>query len=291
MRPNLNALKVFCVVASVRSFTHAAQLLHVTQGAVSQQIANLEKIMGMQLFEREARSLNLTRQGRRLYLGIKPSLERIDAELDAVLTHKTEDVLRLTTLDSFGAQWLIPRIPAFEAQHPEITLHIDTSLRLVDLAADGIDLGIRYGGGEWPGLRAERVLSHRLFPIAGAAYAAGLNLSAGPASLAQLPLYYDLELPTEWPRWFHQIGLSGHDIQLARGFSDTLVMLSALRNGLEGVALIGDHLTQTELSTGVLVRLFDDYIEADGDHYLIYPQDVPLSTSAATFRDWILQAV
>ena len=289
MRPALPAIKVFVTVASVNSFTQAAQLLHITQGAVSQQIAKLEGRLGVKLFNRDGKTLSLTQQGRRLYRGVADSLERIEAELDAVATHKNEEVLSITTFGSIAAQWLMPRISSFEQRHPQIKLHVDTTLRLVNFAEEGVELGLRFGSGQWPGLRTERVLSHRIYPVASATYAAKLQLNNQPAQLAKYPLYYDLESPTEWSRWFSKVKLPSVEVNLTRGFSDTLVMLSALRNGLEGIALIGDHLTQVELAEGTLVRLFEDYIEPEGAYYIVYPQNQPLSPSGTAFRDWILK--
>ncbi len=288
MRPSLSALKTFSVVGDVLSFTHAAQILHVTQGAVSQQIAKLEDSLGVRLFQRKGRQLKLTPQGQRLYRGVRISLERIEAELDAVVTHRSEEVLALTTFGSFAAQWLMPRLSGFESRHPDVKLHLDTTLRVVGLAEEGFDLGVRFGRGEWAGLRAEKIFSHRIYPTTGAEYAQRIRVGHDPERLLSLPLYYDLETPTEWSRWFAKVGLPGREHRLMRGFSDTLVMLSALRNGLDGVALLGDHLTQFEVKQGAMVRLFDQYIEAEGAYYLVYPQHLPLSAGAQAFRDWIL---
>ncbi len=288
MRPSLGAVKVFTVVASVRSFTQAAQLLHVTQGAVSQQIAKLEDTLGITLFNREARQLTLTQYGRRLYRGVNESMLRIEAELDSVRTHRSEEVLSISTFGSFAAQWLMPRIGGFEARHPSVRLHVETTLRLVDFHAEGVDLGLRFGSGEWPGLRADHIFRHRIYPVCSPEFAAKSGISDDPGLLAKLPLFYDLETPTEWSRWFAKVGLPGQSMQLTRGFSDTLVMLSALRNGLDGVALVGDHLTEREINSGALVRLFEDYIEPEGAYYLVYPQQLPLSSGAVAFREWVL---
>ena len=291
MRPRLNAVKVFTVVATVRSFTQAAQLLHVTQGAVSQQIGKLEDTLGTRLFDRDGRQLTLTRPGMRLFRGVGESIDRIEAELDAVVTHRANEVLSISTFGSLAAQWLLPRLHGFETRHPDIRLHMDTALRLVDLAGEGFDLAIRFGTGEWNGLRAERIFTHRIYPVCSAAYAAKVGLLDDPDKLAALPLYYDLETPTEWSRWFAKKGLHSDSVRLTRGFSDTLVMLSALRNGLEGVALIGDHLTENEIASGTLVRPFDTYIEPEGSYYLAYPLHLPLRPSAIAFREWLLGLV
>ena len=291
MRPALSAIKVFVVVSSVGSFTQAAQLLSVTQGAVSQQIAKLEGMLGVKLFNRKAKRLSLTHHGRRLYRGVSDGLERIEAELDALVEHKSEEVLSISTFGSFAAQWLMPRLASFDSRFPQVRLHVDTTLRLIDFVEEGIELGIRFGSGEWPGLRAEHLLTHRIYPIAGAAYANKIKLRNDVTELAQSPLFFDMETPTEWARWFKKVGSPGQELKLTKGYSDTLVMLSALRNGLEGVALIGDHLTQNEVRDGSLVSVFDTYIEPEGAYYLVYPQHLPLSSTASAFREWLMQVV
>lgn len=288
MRPALSSIKIFTTVAGLGSFTQAASVLHVTQGAVSQQVAKLEEMLGEPLFVRGGRGLTLTDAGRRLYGGVSASVERIEAEIDAVLTHREDRVLAITTMGSFAAQWLMPRLAAFEAQHPDIRLHVDTGLRLVDLRGEGIELGVRGGSGDWPGLHTELLFRQRIFPVASREFAATLPLHQGPAVLADQPLYYDMEAPTEWTRWFAKVGAPGQNMQLARGFTDTLVVLSALRNGLEGVALISEHLIERELEEGSLIRLYDEYIQGDGAHYLVYPRNLPLSESATQFRKWLL---
>ncbi len=288
MRPPLNSLKTFSVVADVLSFTQAAQILHVTQGAVSQQIAKLEDLLGVRLFNRQGRQLALTSHGKRLYRGVNSSLQRIDAELDAVVARHSEEVLAITTFGSFAAKWLIPRMRQFESKHPQLRIHMDTQHRFVDLADEGYDLGIRFGSGAWPGLRSEKLFTHRLFPTAWSEFGRAASLASDPERLLSLPLFYDLETPTEWNLWFAEQGLQGESPKLTRGFSDTLVMLSALNSGLEGVALVGEHLTEQELAAGTLVRMSNAYLESEGAFFLVHPQQLSLSASALAFRDWIL---
>jgi LysR family glycine cleavage system transcriptional activator len=290
MRPSLSSTKVFVVVASIGSFTQAAQLLHVTQGAVSQQIAKLEGLLGVKLFDRDPKQLSLTPHGRRLYRGVSDSLERIEAELDAVVSYKNDEVVSITTFASFAAQWLLPRLSSFESQYPDLRLQLNTTSSLVNFVDEGIELGVRFGQGDWDGLLSEHILTHRIYPVAHADYAKKLDVLGAPGQLAQLPLFYDLESPTEWARWFAKVGLPGTQLKLMKGFSDTLVMLSALRNGMEGVALIGDHLTRSEIRAGSLVRVFEDFIEPEGSYYLVYPKHLPLSAGATAFREWVLQA-
>lgn len=291
MRPNLSAMRTFVVSARAESFTHAGQQLNITQGAVSQQVAKLEEMLGVRLFERDGRRLALTTAGQRLFRGVRDSIDRIDAEVDAVRGNRDTQVLSITTFGSFAAQWLVPRLPEFEQRHPGISVQVDTSTRLTDFDTECHDVGIRFGTGSWSGLVSEFLLQHRVLPVAAPEFAAEIDLSPGPAALLNAPLIYDLETPTEWARWFSVAGIEQKEPKLQRGFSDTLVMLSALLNGMRGVALVGDHLLQREIADGLLVRLFETYIEPDGAYYLVYPQTRQLSPAALDFREWLFATV
>ncbi len=291
MRPSLGALRAFVVSARAGSFTLAAEQLNITQGAVSQQIAKLEDMLGVRLFEREGRLLTLTTAGQRLFRGIRGSMDRIDAELDAVRVNCDSRVLSISTFGSFAAQWLVPKLREFEVAFPNISVQIDTTTRLIDFDTEAHDVGIRFGTGNWLGLVAEPLLQHRVHAVTTPEYVAHLDLSPGPQALLNVPLIYDLETPTEWARWFAASGLDKVEPRLERGFSDTLVMLSALLAGMSGVALVGDHLTHREIEGGRLVQLFETYIEPDGAYFLVYPQARQLSSAGADFRDWLLASV
>lgn len=288
MRPGLNSIRSFVVVARAGSFTKAADQLHVTQGAVSQQIAKLEDELGQRLFDRNGRSLSLTMAGQRLFRGVSRSIDRIDAEANAARSKQHTETLLITSNASFAAQWLAPRLADFEQRHPHIRLRCEATTRLVDYVEEGVDAGIRVGMGEWPGLTAEKLSPLNIVPVATPEYKNTLDLSSGPAALANYPLLLDLDSPTEWAQWFQSIGEADPELKLVHGFSDTLVTISALLHGVKGIALIGDILVEEELKNGSLVKVVEQPLEADYAYFLVYPAAHQTSGALAALREWML---
>lgn len=287
--PPLNAIRAFVLTGRQRSFRKAADELSVTQGAVSQQIARLEEYLGCRLFVRERRGIDFTDEGRRLYIAVTDSLERIDFATAALRSEPRADTLTVTTLNSFASQWLMPRLPDFQRRYPDIRLRLDTTNDMLDIHAQQADLGIRYGTGDWPGLTAQRLIHEQLFPVATPGYAATIDLDAGPEILLQLPLLYDVDEQSAWAQWFSAAGCAAEVVPLTHGFTDSLVLLRAILTGTEGVALVRRGLVSDELEAGDVVRLFSTQIEAPGAFYLVYRHDNPRASLHA-FRDWIATA-
>lgn len=288
MHPPLNALRAFVLAARYGTFTAAAAELHVTQGAVSQQIARFEDYLGVHLFERRGAGLELTGAGRRLYRAVGNHLESIDRATAAVRDHAPGSTLGISTLTSFAAQWLMPRLAHFQKRHPDIRIRLETTLALLDLTANDMDCAIRFGNGQWPGLCAELLFEERLFPIATSAYAATLDLDRGPEVLKAAPLYYDTDGETEWPEWFRAAGVDGSGLNLTHGFTDSMVMMRALLAGGEGVALMRSGLVESELRDGSIVRLFGTWIRPLGSYFLVYPNRRSTSESFHAFREWLM---
>ena len=195
--------------------------------------------------------------------------------------------LSVTTLNSFAAQWLMPRLPTFQAQHPEVQLRIETSLTPVDLAERNLDCAIRRGPGRWKGLIGEFLFRDVLFPVATAEYARTLDLSRGERIIETVPLLHDPGDPTEWSRWLRAAGCSGTRMNLVHSFTDSLVMLRAVAGGTEGVALISSALVEKELGEGWLVRLFETVIPVQYPYYLVYPEGRGLTQAMRAFRSWL----
>ncbi|MCZ6619507.1 MAG: LysR substrate-binding domain-containing protein, partial [Gammaproteobacteria bacterium] len=253
-------MRAFAAAAHHASFTAAARELHVTQGAVSQHVAKLETYLGVQLFERSPRGLKLTEKGSRYYAWIADGIESLQEATAAIRAEPAGMHLSVATLNSFAAQWLMPRLSSFQAQHPEVQLRIETSLTPVDLAERNLDCAIRRGPGRWKGLVGEFLFRDVLFPVATVEYARTLDLSRGERIIETVPLLHDPGDPTEWSRWLRAAGCSGTRMNLVHSFTDSLVMLRAVAGGTEGVALISSALVEKELGEGWLVRLFETVI-------------------------------
>jgi LysR family glycine cleavage system transcriptional activator len=153
--PSLNGLRAFEAAARHLSFTQAASELNVTQTAISHQIKRLEEELGVRLFIRQNRSLALTQQAQEYLPGIRAAFNDLRLATDRLLRKDDDHVLTVSTLASLAAKWLLPRLTAFQEAHPGIDVRITTSTNLVDFQRDNVDAGIRYGRGQWPGVRAD----------------------------------------------------------------------------------------------------------------------------------------
>ncbi len=183
--PSLNGLKVFECTARHMSFTRAAQELHVTQTAVSHQIRRLEGELGTRLFHRNRDRLELTEAGQAYLQGVSVAFEQLRFSTGQLLERRGAATLSVATLASFASKWLLPRLGAFRRAHPGIDIRVGASTDLVDFAAGGADVAIRYGSGEWKGVHAERLMDDVIFPVCSPALLSGGAPLARPADLAR----------------------------------------------------------------------------------------------------------
>jgi LysR family transcriptional regulator, glycine cleavage system transcriptional activator len=163
--PSTASLRTFEVAARLLNFTRAAEELNLTQGSVSHQMRELEKVVGVALFERQARGLALTIAGALYLRFVREALERLQAGGEAVSRTKQDNVLTVTISPNFANKWLVPRLGDFAESHPEIDLRISAARRHVDFATDGIDIGIRHGTGDWPHLHVTRFCPEWFYPV------------------------------------------------------------------------------------------------------------------------------
>ena len=163
--PPLNALKAFEAAARSESFTRAAEELNVTQGAVSHQVKALEEILGVKLFNRERQRLIITEAGREYLAVVRDALDRIAVGTERLVQRQTSGVLTVSTSPDFAAKWLVHRLGRFAEAHPDIDLRVSATIQYVDFAREDVDLAVRHGDGNWPGLDVVRLCSERLFPV------------------------------------------------------------------------------------------------------------------------------
>ncbi|MEQ8968268.1 MAG: LysR substrate-binding domain-containing protein [Azospirillaceae bacterium] len=250
-RVHLNGLRAVEAVARLGTLARAAAELGVSPGAVSQQVIKTERQLGRALFERRAGGLVPTAAAR-------PVLERLTAGFDelsravALATARPSNALTVTVAPVLAAKWLVPRLARFTAAHPALRVRIDASLGIVDLDRDDIDLGIRVGDGGWPGVRAEKLMSHRIFPVAAPALAARLR---EPADLAHVPIVRDHGTMIAWSTWLAPHGLDESLLGPGPVFSDAALGLDAAIAG-QGVLLAWETLAADALADGRLVAPF-----------------------------------
>ncbi len=176
--PSLNGLRAFEAAARHLSFTNAADELNVTQTAISHQIKRLEEELGLRLFIRQNRALALTPQGRDYLPGVRAAFNDLRLATDRLKRRDNDHVLTVSTLASMASKWLLPRISAFQGAHPDIDVRITTSTSMVDFKSGDVDAAIRYGRGQWPGLRADWLTADDLFPVCSPALLTGDKAAA-----------------------------------------------------------------------------------------------------------------
>ncbi len=281
--PPLNALRAFEAAARHLNFRLAAEELGVTQGAVAQHVRALEEALGVTLFQRLPRGLDLTLAGEAYLAPVRRAFTLlVEATADIV---QARGELTITAPPSFAARWLIPRLKRFTVQHPDIDVRVSASDRLEDIGPRGPDIAVRYGRPPFPGLEAAPLVVAELFPVC----APGLISEAAPtpALLARYPLLHDLH--SMWPVWFGNFGIAapGGGSRGTR-FSQTSHAIDTAIAG-QGLALAPLALVEDDLAAGRLVRpLGEAYgIESDVAFYVVVPKG-RTSAKVSAMRDWLL---
>ena len=285
LRPDwLPALAAFEAAARHQNFAHAAEELHLTASAVSHHVRKLEARLGVSLFQRHARGVALTAEGRRLADAAGTALTDLEATLGDLRGGRDDrDRVRITTLHSLLNTWLLPRLPDFAARHPDLRLSIDTEIALTRFDDDGPDLGIRHGPGHWPGLTAHYLMDDALFPLAPPALAASV---AGVADIAALPLVADLARQG-WPDWFRAAGVPGARLDIRHTFSDSTDALEAAARGF-GAVLARARIAEPWLGTDRLQRLPGPALPTRWRYFAVHPAHRRLRPAAQRFLDWLL---
>ncbi len=286
----LNTLTAFRTVAELQNLRAAAEVLHLTHSAVSQQIRGLEEQLGFELFERRGRRVVLNPAGQALLRSVQSALSLLDDGVQAAAAAAGGEAqrLRVTVLPSFANRWLLPRIGRWREQYPSLPLEIDASMRTVDLQREGFHAAVRQGIGPWPGLQSERLFEQPPIIVVGSQSAARRLLGAQPEALAREPLLGDNDL---WNDWFAAAGVRTN-VRTVAVFNDAGLMLQAAEQNL-GLALSRELLAADALCDGRLVRLSPISIKhAEAQPYhLVYPAGLRDWPPLASFRDWLYDEV
>lgn len=279
----LNALRAFEAAARHLNFTRAAIELCVSQGAVSHQVAALERRLGVPLFRRLPRGLALTDEGLALVPVVADAFDRVGVTLNRFASGRYREVLNLGVVGTFASGWLLERLPDFARARPEVDLRVMTNNNRTDLAAEGLDLAIRFGDGAWHATHAELLMGAPLTPLCAPLMAERLS---SPSDLAREALLRSYRAD-EWPRWFAAAGVSYAPTR-ATVFDSSVPMVAAAAAGL-GVALAPASMFARELTAERLVRPFAVEIET-GRYWLTRLHSRPDSAAMAMFREWLTSA-
>ncbi|MBB6486448.1 transcriptional regulator GcvA [Rhizobium lusitanum] len=287
--PSLSALRAFEASARHLSMTLAASELHVTPGAISLQVRDLESALGVRLFERRTRSLALTTDGAEYFATMRTAF-RLIREATAALAMRSKDtVLTLTCTAGFATHWLVPRLRRFEEAHPDIDLRISASHRMMDFQRDGIDIAIRHGLGGYEGLASERLLDDEYVPMCTPEMAAALGTSPTADVLANLTLIHDV-YRRDWELWLQAAGATRVDATHGPVFTDGMGAYHAMKAGL-GIALMRRSFVEQELAEGTLIAPFPIGLASAFAYHLVYPPGALERPAIATLRAWLLSEV
>lgn len=286
--PPLNALRAFEAAARCLSFSKAAEDLSVTPAAVSHQIKALEEWLGVALFKRLNRAVMLTDEGQAYVLGVREGLNTIRISTEKLLKQDSTGSLTVSTLPSFAVRWLLPRLSRFRVEHPDIDVRLSATDFLTDFERDDVDLVIRYGSGEYPGLYTEKLLTEdSLFPVCSPELLKGNFPLRTPADLKHHTLLHD-DLRVDWETWLAAAGVKGIDPKKGPSFNDSSMVLTAAMEG-QGVSLGRSTLAAADLAAGRLVKPFDVELKAGHAYYIVCPEESAERPRILTFRKWLLK--
>lgn len=293
----LNALRAFEASARHQSFSAAAMELSVTPAAVGQLVRSLEDWLGSPLFHRAAggRSrLVPTEAAERALPDIRAGFDRLNAGLSRLREGGRSGVLTATMSPAFAAKWLMPRVENFHALYPDTDVRLDTSLRLMDFSSHGIDIGVRYGRGAWPGLVAEKLMDEQIYPVCSPGWLARNKPLAKPRDLAGKALIHDLSVDTHigfasWSDWLLRAGAT--EVESGRGMqvNNSAAVLQAAIDG-HGIALARSVMAHDDVAAGRLVRLFPEIeLASELAYYIVYRAECVSLPKLQAFREWLMQ--
>jgi LysR family transcriptional regulator, glycine cleavage system transcriptional activator len=278
--PSMAALKAFHAYAETGNVVQAGAALNVSHAAISQQLRVLENRMDITLLDRTGRSLSLTDEGKRLAQALELGFGAIGAVIQELTQSDVNRPVHVSCTSSFAASWLMPRLPGFRAVNPEINLTLDPSPELVPLKPGGIDLALRYGQGDWPGLDSELLLASPIVIVAAPGLLEGKD-QISPEELVNYPWLEELGT-TESTTWLESYGVIGSG-QAKRLELPGNLMLDGLRAG-QGIAVTVRQFVEDDLMTGRLVELF---CAEDGRGYHIVTRPGVLRPTARRFVQWL----
>ena len=287
--PPLSALRVFRSAAHSLSFTLTAEELFVTQAAVSHQIKSLEEWLGIALFIRGNRKLILSDAGQRLLPYVDQMFHLLDQGLQELKTDNKGLTLTVTVLPSFASRWLVPRLGLFLKSHPEVDFRLAPSRGLTNFQTEDMDLAIRYGSGNYPGLISIHLMDEDIFPVCSPRIMDGPYPLNEPDDLKHHVLLHD-EGHGDWRKWLLVANAKSVDASKGPVFTDSAM---AVQSAIEadGIALARSELVKADLSRGRLVKPFDIYQPTGFSYYVVYPADRIPNPAMQAFIKWLQRQV
>ncbi len=286
--PPLNALKAFESAARHLNFTKAADELFVTQAAVSHQIKLLEDFLGIKLFHRRNRLLELTETGLQYFQEIQPLLERIATATEKVRLKNSRQILSISTTPSFGMHWLVPRLNDFHREYPDIEVRLTTMPQDEGLFGKDTDVAIYYGNGNWHNLEAIELIKARIMVLASPEYLKE-NPITKPEDLASKNLIHVCSY-TKWKQMAEHLNLHDVNTEVGAMFSTTSMGIQAAKHR-QGVVVANRILAQDEIAAGSVIEPFVTDVYDEKAFYVVYPPQMAETEKVKHFVDWITEEI
>jgi len=291
--PPLNGLRAFEAVARHLSFQNAAEELFVTPGAISQQIKKLEDILQAPLFNRDSHGVSLTEAGQQLLPGLSAGFEQLDNAVQKLKRAAQHDHVTISSTPSFAAKWLVPRLERWTALYPTIDIRISASLSLSNFGPDGIDIGVRFGGGKYEGLNSALLLKESFVVVCSPIFIDGTRKISSPDDLRHHTLIHvtgpnpKARLGTDWQEWLKSVGIDDIDVSRGLAIDDSTVAILAAIGG-QGFLLARRNLVEDDLAAGRLALPFDLDLPIDHAWHIVAPDDKLKRPEVQAFKDWLL---
>ena len=284
----LNALRAFEAAARLMSFKRAAAELHVTPGAVSRHVQQIERHVGVPLFERRHRAVVLTPAGGEYFSAIAEAFTRIVAATEKVTQSRSKRRLRIWSSVTFTMRWLLPRLPSFHEAHPGLDVIFTTSLKPLDFAADDIDMAIRVLRRPPAGIVAHRLVETELVPVCAPRYPKGAMPLRRVDDLSRCTLLRSVQREDDWAKWLRFVSARGVDPMRGMSFETSSLAYQAAIEGI-GVAIAQRALVVDDVAAGRLVIPFNRVLRDESPFSLLYPKSKVNEPHLVAFRDWLLQ--
>ena len=280
----LNALRAFEAAARHASFTHAAEELHVTQAAVSHQVKALEERLGVALFVRRPRGLEITSEGEALLPDLRDAFDRMTNALERVGRKANSGTLSVSLVTTFALGWLAPRLHRFQSKHPEIEVRMTTTQRRIDFAREDFDCAIRFTVQPEPELHATRLFSDVLTPLCGKRYKDKLKTLE---DLKRVP-FIDMTYDPEWAIWLRAVGMGDFKPKRVLTFDSTMIAVEAAMEGA-GVAVGPPQLFREELASGRLFQPFPQIVDSGKAWWFVCPPASVNRPKTKAFEEWLIE--
>ncbi|MYG53496.1 MAG: transcriptional regulator GcvA [Rhodospirillaceae bacterium] len=288
--PPLDGLRVFEAAARRGSFNAAAAELNLTPSAVSHRIRTLEDALQVRLFDRAHRRVVLTPEGAGYAASVAEALAILRAATRRLSANRADGPLAMTLSPAFALRWLLPRLTRFQQRHPDIELRFVSTSDLHDFRSGDLDLAVRYGRGDWPGLEAEWLMALDATAVCTPEVAAGGPPLDAPADVARRVRIHVENRPDDWRMWLLAAGVEGVDPAAGPVFESVPVALEAALNHI-GMVIADRQILARDLADGRLVEPFDVHMPSTAGYYLVYPPGSAEDPRLRAFRDWMREEI